>query len=134
MLIPVALAVGFGVANGRPRNRKNIARRLTGSHRLCYIQSCISRFTSREAQKTGVSVLCLTQGKGANEATYRALEATDLGPSIIEVPISGKDGAESESAPATDPGSVGENMTSERIENDDKSRSKTWWPFGRQSN
>ena len=130
----MVLAVGFGVANGRPRNRKNIGRRLTCSNRLRYIQSGISRFTSREAQKTGVSVLCLTQSKGANEATSRALEAANLGPSIIEVPISGKDGAESESAPASDSGSVGENMTSERTENDDKSRSKTWWPFGRQSN
>jgi len=73
-------------------------------------------------------------GNDANEATSRALEAANLGPSIIEVPISGKDGAESKPAPAINPSSVGENMTSERTENDDKSRSKTWWPFGRQSN
>jgi hypothetical protein len=59
----VVLAVGFGVANGRPRNRKNIARRLICSHRLRYIQSCVSRFTSREAQTTGVSILYLTQAK-----------------------------------------------------------------------
>ena len=72
--------------------------------------------------------------KGANEATSRALEAANLGPNIVEVPISGKGGAESESASTTDPGSVGENVTSERVENGDKSRSKTWWPFGRQSN
>jgi hypothetical protein len=69
-------------------------------------------------------------GKDANEATSRALEAANLGPSIIEVPVSGKGGAESESALTADPGSVGENVTSER----DKSPSKTWWPFGRQSN
>jgi len=73
-------------------------------------------------------------GKDANEATSRALEAANLGPNIIEVPISGKGGAKSESASTTDPGSVGENVTSERVENGDKSRSKTWWPFGRQSN
>ena len=73
-------------------------------------------------------------GKDANEATSRALEAANLGPSIIEVPISGKGGAESESASTTDPGSVGKNVTSERVENGDKSRSNTWWPFGRQSN
>jgi hypothetical protein len=59
----VVLAVGFGVANGRPRNRKNIARRLICSHRLRHIQSCVSRFTSREAQTTGVSILYLTQAK-----------------------------------------------------------------------
>ena len=72
-------------------------------------------------------------GKGANEAMSRALEAANLGPNIIEVPISGKGGAKSESASTTDSGSAGENVTSERIENGDKSRSKTWWPFGRQS-
>lgn len=73
-------------------------------------------------------------GKGANEATSRALEAANLGPNIIEVPISGKGGAKSESASTTEPGSIGENVASERVENSDKSRPKTWWPFGRQSN
>jgi hypothetical protein len=73
-------------------------------------------------------------GKDANEATSRALEAANLGPSIIEVPVSGKGGAESESASTADPGSVGKNVTSECVENGDKSRSKTRWPFGRQSN
>jgi len=73
-------------------------------------------------------------GKDANEATSRALEAANLGPSVIEVPISGKGGAESESASTTDPGGASENVTSQRVENGDKSRSKAWWPFGRQSN
>src|SRR3954453_19762381 len=60
-LIPVLLVVGLGVANGMPRNRNDITRRLTCGHRLRYIQPCVSRFTSREAQTTGVSVVRLSQ-------------------------------------------------------------------------
>jgi hypothetical protein len=79
----VALAVGFGVANGRPRNRKNIARRLTHSHRLRYIQPCASRFTSREAQTTGVSFLRLTQAKVLTKSHLELLRPPTLDRALL---------------------------------------------------
>ena len=129
-LIPVVLAVGFGVANGRPRNKKNIVRRLTYSHRLRYIQPCVSRFTGRETQTREVSLLCLTQAKMLTKPHLELSRPPTLDRALLKFLLVAK----GESASTADPGSVGKNMTSECVENGDKSRSKTRWPFGRQGN
>jgi hypothetical protein len=104
----VVLAVGFGIANGRPRNKKNIVRSLTRSHRLRYIQSCFSRVTNREAQTTGVSCsYVLTQAKMLMKSRLELLRPPTLDPALLRFLSVAKAKLKMNLAPATTRAALG---------------------------